>query len=107
MIASETPTRLWEPARTAGAAAPAPALARALQPVIARALEVGSGGPALREWVRAQAGGALPDPSGGAQNERLVRDLAERLAGRLLPSGFTGTFADQPDQTVRVERGGP
>ena len=96
MSASEMPTRTREPIGRAGA--DAPGLTRALVPVLARALEVGTGGPALREWVRATAGGVMPTPSGGSQNQRLVRVLAERLAERLLPSGFTGTFAEQTGQ---------
>ncbi len=79
------------------------ALGRALVPVIARVLEVGAGRPELRDWVRAEAGGPIPRPSVGPEDVRLIRDLAERLAERLRPSGFLATVADQHGQSVRAE----
>lgn len=81
----------------------APALAAALVPVVARALEVGGGPPGLEKWVRAAAG---PRAQARSANDGLVRDLARRLAERLNRGGINGTVADQHRQTVRAERPG-
>src|SRR5437762_3241820 len=84
----------------------APTLSAALIPVLARTVEVGGGPPGLRNWVRAAVGGAGIDPSGGGANDRLVRDLARRLAGRVNRGGLRGTVAQEHRQTVRAERPG-
>lgn len=79
----------------------------ALEPVVARVMEVGAGPPALVAWVRTQLGAAPPASPGEVGLRRAqARVLAARL-GRVLGRGRAATTAaEDRGQTLGPQRPG-
>jgi hypothetical protein len=74
-------------------------LAGALGLIVARALAVGTGPPALLRWLRANAGGLSLNPSTLAAGDERIEALVTRLVVTL-GRGAAATRADHPGETL-------
>ena len=79
---------------------------RSLLPAIRRVMQVGSGPPALKNWLQARGISLTPRPEWTPADERAARSLAQRLNDVVGPNAVAGRrlapLTHQPQETLRT-----